>query len=286
MKSIEKHVAQESSYYNYSASTTAKEGLLYLICTGDFTYEPGYDLYRNSYDSFLIEVFLEGEMSIETDGQTFMVSKDDLVILDCYRPHRYYTNTGCRVLWAHFDGASARTYYNMIQRANGNIFSAAGAGTVYTALHQIFEMFHSGRILNEAQIALLLTKALTGMMMPVNQSKRAQNKSSAIDEVIYYIHEHLSDDLPISELAKLACYSEYHFIRIFESAVGMTPRKYIINVRMDYAKYLLKSTDLPVQEIGFRTGYASESMFCTSFKRQVGVTPSEYRGEKLVAQTP
>ena len=57
----------------------------------------------------------------------------------------------------------------------------------------------------------------------------------------------------------------------------MTPRSYIITVRMDYAKYLLKATPMAVQEIGYQVGYASEGMFCSTFKRVTGCTPSEYR---------
>ena len=53
---------------------------------------------------------------------------------------------------------------------------------------------------------------------------------------------------------------------------------------MDHAKYLLKTTNLPVQEIGYACGYASDSMFCTVFKDHMGVTPTAYRNGAPIVQ--
>ena len=110
-----------------------------------------------------------------------------------------------------------------------------------------------------------------------------RNNEDAIDEVLAYINGHLNQELTIQELARRASFSEYHFIRVFRDAVGMTPRSYIIAARMDYAKYLLKTTTMAVQEIGWQVGYASEGMFCNTFKRITGQTPSEYRTDVTVA---
>lgn len=284
MKSYEKNVSPVSSLFNYSPSVNAKEGLLYLCCTGDFTYEPGYDLQRDSFDSFLLEVVLDGTMTFETEGRTIVAKRDDVVLLDCYKPHRYYTNTGCQTLWVHFDGAPARAYYNWIHKANGNIFSTRNVRKILRCIEEIYEMMSCHHIPSEPAIAMILTTALTAMVESATPPKSIRNNSAAIEEVVYYINAHLDEELSISELAQMASFSEYHFIRVFSDVVGMTPRKYIINVRMDYAKYLLKTTVLPITEIGYMIGYSSESMFCSSFKKHAGVTPSEYRSDVIIVQ--
>ena len=283
MRSIEKHVAAVSEYYNYSPSVNAQNGLLYLRCTGDFTYEPGYDLRRNSFDSFLAEVVLEGTMTFETEGRQYIAKKDDVILLDCYKPHRYFTDTGCRTLWVHFDGVSARAYYNWITNNNGCVFATRNVRKILRAIETIYEMLDSKGSVNEPEIALQLTTALTAMVEAADPSKSVSNNADAMEEVIYYINAHLEEELSIAKLAALASFSEYHFIRVFREAVGMTPRKYIIQVRMDHAKYLLKSTSLSVQEVGYKIGYASESMFCSSFKKSFGMTPSEYRADAVSA---
>lgn len=283
MKFYEKNVSPVSSMFNYSPSVNAKEGLLYLCSTGDFTYEAGYDLQRDNFDSFLLEVILEGTMTFETEGRTIIAKQDDVVLLDCYKPHRYYTNTGCKTLWVHFDGAPARAYYNWIYKTNGNVFATRNVRKILRCIEEIYEMMNSQHIPSEPAIALTLTTALTAMVESVSPPRSIRNNSAAIEEVVYYINAHLNEELSIAELAQMASFSEYHFIRVFSDVVGMTPRKYIINVRMDHAKYLLKNTALPITEIGFMIGYASESMFCSSFKKHAGVTPSEYRSDVIVS---
>lgn len=279
MRSIEQLVSPDSNYYNYKPSLNAKEGLLYPICVGDFTYEPGYRQQRDRFDSFLLQVILDGSLTLEAGGQTLSAKKDDVVLLDCYRPHAYWSDSGWRALWVHFDGLSARGYYNWVARTNGNVFSTWNIRKILKSLEEIYETFHSERRVNEPGIALSLTNALTAMTEHVERSRSIQNNAEAIDEVIYYINEHPAENLTVEQMAQMASFSKYHFIRIFQETVGMTPRQYVIASRMDYAKYLLKSTSLPVKEVGYSIGYTSESMFCATFKKCHGMTPTEYREE-------
>ena len=225
------------------------------------------------------QVILDGTMVYETEGRTIEAKQDDVVLLDCYKPHRYYTNTGCRVLWIHFDGAPARTYYNWISKANGSVFATRNVRKVSRCIEEIYNMMDRQQMPSEPEIAMALTSALTALLENESYPKPIRNHATAIDEVVYYINAHLDEELSVNKLARMASLSEYHFIRVFNDIIGMTPRKYIIRVRLDYAKYLLKTTALSVSEIGMMIGYASESMFCASFKKHVGVTPSEYRSK-------
>ena len=69
MMSHENLVLPPSAYYNFYPSTMAKEALLHIMCIGDFHYAAGYDLSRTSFDSFLLEIILEGRVNIETEGE-------------------------------------------------------------------------------------------------------------------------------------------------------------------------------------------------------------------------
>lgn len=277
MKPREKHVTADSNYYNYTSSVNACQTLLYLKCTGDFQYEPGYDLYRSSFDSYLLEILLEGSAILETQGKRFKAEAGQVVLLDCYKPHRYYTRTGFRALWVHFDGVNAAGYCAWIHRVNGVVFRPRDPDKIRRSLNRIYAMFHKHGSPDEPHIALELTAALTALMEPCGGTDGSGHIAHPMDEVLCYINENLEKEITVSEMAKIANFSEYHFIRRFREAVGMTPRKYLIAVRMEHAKYLLKTTALPVQEIGYTCGYASNSMFCTAFQKMIGLTPSQYR---------
>lgn len=279
MRSHEKLVSPESSMFRYLPSVNARNGILYLCCVGNYLYEPGYDLQRESYDSFLLAVILNGCMIFETDRQIIEAKRDDVVLLDCYKPHRYHTANGCNVLWIHFDGAPARAYYNWIHKANGDVFATRNVKKVLHCIEEIYNMMDRQQMPSEPAIAMALTTALTALIENESYPKTVRDHASAIEDVVYYINAHLDEELTVAELARKASLSEYYFIRVFCDAIGMTPRKYIIRVRLDYAKYLLKTTALSVMEIGLMIGYSSESMFCASFKKHVGATPSEFRSK-------
>jgi len=71
--------------------------------------------------------------------------------------------------------------------------------------------------------------------------------------------------------------SPYHFCRVFKQKTGFTPHQYLLNARVNAAKFFLKTTDLPNKSIIVRCGFNSESGFCTVFKRLTGRTPRQYR---------
>ena len=279
MLCCEPHVAPGSYIYRHSPSPGAREGLLYLCYTGSYVYEPGYDLVREDFDCYLLEVVLEGSITFEAEGAVHTARQDDVVLIDCHKPHRYYTNTGCRVLWVHFDGAPADTYYQWILRMHGNVFPMRNVRKVAGSLENIYQMFHRDLGVNEARVALELTQALSAMLEAPAPAPGTEH-SASIERIAAYINAHPELPLSVAELAGMAALSEYHFIRIFKAATGMTPGQYIITARLDYARYLLKTTSLPIQQISNRVGYPSESLFCKAFKKQLGLTPTAYRGKR------
>ena len=98
-----------------------------------------------------------------------------------------------------------------------------------------------------------------------------------MDRAVTCINQCIGQEPPVAELARMTGLSEYHFIRVFREIMGATPRQYIIANRMNHAKYLLKTTGLPVGEIGGMVGYSSESMFTAAFRRTQGIAPRKYR---------
>ncbi|WP_221568755.1 helix-turn-helix domain-containing protein [Alkalihalobacillus sp. TS-13] len=105
-------------------------------------------------------------------------------------------------------------------------------------------------------------------------------KYPEVDEVIKYIHQYLHEPLSVSELARHAAYSKFHFTRIFKERMGLAPQYYISAIRLQKAKDLLLCTDLSVRDIGLEIGQESLGTFTTRFTERVGVTPSQFRNSK------
>ena len=276
MKSLEPHVCPASVYYNFSPSLLAREHLLYVVCAGDFTYAPGYELTRSSFDSYLMEIILEGRVNIETEGERLTARAGQAVLIDCNKPHRYHSDTGWHALWVHFDGAPAKGYFSLILRQNGRVFATHRLQEAHEALQGIFDMFHQGQPLSETRMALYLTQALTALSESAEPAIMSGG-AGPINRAVELINRRVGEEPSVTELARMVGLSEYHFIRVFRQLMGVTPGQYIIISRMNHAKYLLKTTALSVGEIAAMAGYSSESMFTAAFRRTQGMTPTQYR---------
>ena len=86
-----------------------------------------------------------------------------------------------------------------------------------------------------------------------------------------------SEPLDLEALARTAHVSPRHFSRSFRSTFGETPHQYLLTRRLERARHLLRTTDLSVAGICLEVGFTSVGSFTTTFRRRVGVSPTEYR---------
>jgi len=94
----------------------------------------------------------------------------------------------------------------------------------------------------------------------------------------HYIEQHFQEELTVERMAELLHVSPSNFNRVFKKEVGLTPTKYLIEVRIEKSKTLLRRKDIPITEVASMCGFGSSAHFASSFKRLTEVTPSEYRG--------
>lgn len=276
MKSDETHVKKESDYYIYSPSKIARDTFLYPICTGHFLYEEGYLLERNRFDSFLLAYVVSGTLLVHGKNTSGPVEAGQFLLLDCYEPHSYRAPKDCELFWLHFDGITARSYYDLITGRLGTVFSLKNAARVTGRLTSIFQIFAQGISVQEALLSKYITDILTEPLL-CGFSSEPSLEHHGIEDVISYISQHLSEPLCIETLCEKISLSPYYFIRFFKKKTGFTPHQYVLNARIDMARYLLANTELSIKEICFRTGFSNESAFSTAFKKATGISPAQYR---------
>ena len=101
--------------------------------------------------------------------------------------------------------------------------------------------------------------------------------SARLRRVLDYMTEHISDKVTLEELAKVACFSTFHFARMFTLAVGAPPHRHLSRMRLESAMAALATSRLALSEIALRTGFSSQASFNRAFRRATGMTPGEYR---------
>ncbi len=98
-----------------------------------------------------------------------------------------------------------------------------------------------------------------------------------LSQVLEYIDAHFNQAVSLESLAQLSNMSVYHFARLFKETMGVSPRQYILALRVKHAKRLLRETDTLIEKIALSVGYASPFHFSRMFKQHTGMSPKMYR---------
>lgn len=103
------------------------------------------------------------------------------------------------------------------------------------------------------------------------------DKPVNILRTIDYMEENLTERINLTSCAKVAKLSKHHFCRVFKKNIGMSPMKFVMFLRINRAKELLKKDELNLLEVALATGINEQNRFTRAFKEFTGVTPSKYK---------
>lgn len=160
----------------------------------------------------------------------------------------------------------------------GNVVTGAGAAASFDLCLHLLRREHGAALANAVARDMVLPSHREGgqaqyLATPVPED----GEDDRLAEVLGWAREHLHEPLPVAELADRALMSKRSFARRFTAATGTTPHAWLRSLRLSRAEELLETTDLPVEEIAHRVGYASAAVLREQFVRRRGVPPRSYR---------
>jgi two-component system response regulator YesN len=116
------------------------------------------------------------------------------------------------------------------------------------------------------------------VLQHVQALKDVNQENRVVETIKSFVHEHHTEELELTQLAEIVYLTPSYLSKMFRTKTGETITDYIISVRMEHAKRLLREEyALKTYEVGQRVGYADPAYFNKVFKRVVGLTPKEYR---------
>lgn len=282
MKSAETGVLKKSDFYFSSPSPTAKALYFYPISAGHFYCVKNYHLVRENYNSLLITHIINGTFTFVQNKKHTTARKGETVILDCFKPHEYYTNSSMESIWIHFNGQNCIPFYNEIVKNEGNLIKCSDPDHVEKLLFRIFNGMSSDDKPSEINWSLDIYKILAELSNPLHISTK--NKTSyeeSIQDAKKYILEHLNEKLTVKNIANVIHMSPSHFSRVFKHQTGFSPYDFVLVSRLNRAKDYLQKTDMSISQIAYETGFNSESNFIYFFTKNTGFSPSKFRKLKF-----
>jgi two-component system response regulator YesN len=109
------------------------------------------------------------------------------------------------------------------------------------------------------------------------KGKREEKSNTVIETAQAYIQENYARDISLDDVSKAVNISPYYFSKIFKEGTGEGFVEYLTNIRIEKAKELLSTTEYSMREICSMCGYSDPNYFSRSFKKKIGVTPTEYK---------
>ncbi|MGO4269706.1 AraC family transcriptional regulator [Paenibacillus sp. TAF58] len=223
----------------------------------------------------------EGDGWIELDGKLYQPQSGQLFFAPATVLQSFSVTDGppFTMYWCHF---TSNIGLNQLFRSIGlpNIITVEDNTRLLNCFRQLIDNRspHGLTSTLKVQSALLdiLAFYIDNTMIETNDDVRFSSINRLVD-TIKYIDANLNKEMTIHELSQTAHFHPNYFIRFFKTHLGVPPMRYIYDRRLEKAKELLLCFSLSIHEIAEMTGFNNASHFSTSFKKHVGVSPSEFR---------
>jgi len=264
------------------------------------------DTEYHEHDFLELAYMFAGEAEHIIDGNSIHIEKGDYFIVDYNTQHRYQTidNKHFDVINCLFspqlidetlhkcrrfeDVASSYqinvNYRNLDAKPTKFIYHDEDGSVLHT-LKKMLKEYESKDLgyqeIMKCHIIELLIKTMRKIKLPTADNL----DNNMVQHIIKYAQKHYHEKLSLEDIAQRYDYSLSYISRIFKQEAGMTFQEYVQTIRIQESYRLLINTSKTVTDIAMSVGYSDVKFFNDIFKRQTGMTPTQYRKSYITEKT-
>ena len=227
-------------------------------------------------DCYEIEFFDADYFYTVIDGEKYPLKQNTLIISKPNQERYSKLHFNCRYFHVYLSDGEIKDFFD-----NCKTLYLVSDGKEYIKLFDRLSRLcvSAGRNYYKIKSELYaLIDRLTKDAMLTSQSSnpKASVSRNAVIKSAKYIEENFAFDIKLEDIAKSVYLHPNYFFKLFKKYLGVSPTKYLLEVRIEHAKYLLMTTELSISEIADKCGFASQTYFSYVFKNSVGKSPTEY----------
>ena len=232
---------------------------------------------KNSY--VLLQYTISGRGSFQTPDHTYPQQTGDLFLVQVPGDSQYSLPDNSEywdVLYLEFSSECLPLLYH-IHQSCGPAFHLEASSTLPEQMKQLYADAISNQLASvfdnsKSAYAFLLDLADYALEHPALSSPRVTLAKNYLDSHYY------TTDLNLDEVADAVGLSKYHLCREFNHLYGISPGKYLANLRLQKScALLLQSRQHTIAEIASMVGFSNDNYFCKVFRKAFGTTPTQYR---------
>jgi AraC family transcriptional regulator len=136
----------------------------------------------------------------------------------------------------------------------------------------------AGKIFTESLVIALVVHL--GSQYPANGKKvfspKGKLSSRQLAQVVEYIHSFIHSNVSLTEMAACVHLSPFHFARLFRQTVGRSPYQFVLQLKIEYAKKLIRQYNGSLSEIAYTLNFTDQAHFSNVFKKVTGICPRQF----------
>lgn len=225
----------------------------------------------------------KGKFTVEND--TFDVKRDDMIIVN---PNVYHheDSSGEDPLEYVVLGVKDLTF-GLSNEENAFLYQSFEKNNIdmqYCITHLLMESENKPvgyQTMCQKIFEIFLMQIIRQMQLNLSSNPIQKPIKREIRMICHYIDQNYSEDITLESLGNYMKMNKYYMAHEFKRCMGLSPINYLIERRIKECKSLLTTTSLSIAEISETVGFSSQSYFSQMFKKNMGMTPKQYRDENM-----
>ncbi|ANF97995.1 AraC family transcriptional regulator [Paenibacillus bovis] len=264
------------------------EGMLYVLFTGESQTPPSHRLGPKIYDYYLYHYITSGQGQFITENRTYKLSAGDSFLIhpgqlvsyvsDRQQPWHYH--------WMAFAGEQAEKLAEHTGFHAGSPVARSeqheDSGQIGLYLQSMLQAFYTQKESSDlaalGYLHLIMAEASEKLTRQAALPGAESITRRTVKQMIHYMSSQYAHPVSIEDMCSSIGYNRAYMSRIFKKETGMTPVTYLLKLRIDKARQLLRERpELSTQQIAASVGLTDALYFSKQFRRFYGVSPSQYR---------
>jgi AraC family transcriptional regulator of arabinose operon len=259
---------------------------LYISSLGYYPKAEGHYTHRKKgLSENIIFYCIDGHGWYKLGDKQYKVHPNEFFILPENVEHAYGSDEKdpWTIYWMHIGGEQL-PYFNSLLSVQEHFKPAyiKSSDEVFSHFSNMYKTLELGYSTDNLIFAnMCLTHFLSLFVYNSRHSDgQTSDKMDVVDRAIHYMHEHIKENVSLSDLSQTFHYSASRFSSLFKQKTGYAPIDYFIQMKMQKACHQLDFSDLPIKEIAWNLGFDDPYYFSRHFTKIIGVPPKKYRSIK------
>ncbi|MBO7748186.1 helix-turn-helix domain-containing protein [Paenibacillus sp. MWE-103] len=237
------------------------------------SYEAGTYVDYHKHSCYELVYYVSGSGAMNLNGRTLAYAPGTMTLTRPDYMHDERHDEATDVLFFGF------RYDDVPVRLRNGLIPDTAERTIHALLLTMKEELLGQKAHYAARADLLLNEIV---LLLGRQAEPAAEDGRRPERLFYarrYLDENFTQPVQLRALAELSGYGEDHFRHLFKAQTGCSPGRYVLRKRLEAARELLRHTTMTVSAIGLECGFSTTSQFIGLFRRELGMTPLQFRKE-------